>query len=55
MELRSVAAEVFTKYDVSFAPGQTESAFIEAKKDTFTLVTASLNLIFTRRKNGSTV
>ena len=55
MELRSVAAEAFTKYDVSFAPGQTESAFIDAKKDTFTLVTGSLNLIFTQRKNGSTV
>ncbi|KAJ5963151.1 Cytochrome P450 [Penicillium waksmanii] len=54
MELRRVAAEVFLRYDVSFAPGQTVSGFIEAKKDTFTLVTGSLSLIFTRRKDGST-
>ncbi|OOQ81932.1 hypothetical protein PEBR_41014 [Penicillium brasilianum] len=38
MELRRVVAEIFTRYDVSFAPEQTKSAFLEGKRDTFTLV-----------------
>ncbi|CAI7641908.1 unnamed protein product [Penicillium pancosmium] len=53
MELRRVVTEVLTRYHVSFAPGQTESAFIEAKKDTFTLVAGPLNLLFTPRKNDN--
>lgn len=51
MELRRVLAEVFTRYDVSFAPGQTQAAFLESKKDAFTLVTGPLQLLFSRRQN----
>lgn len=50
MELRRVVAEVFTRYDVSFAPEQAKSAFLEGKRDTFTLVAGSLQLIFSRRQ-----
>lgn len=53
MELRRVAAEVFTRYEVSFAPEQTETAFLEGKKDNFTLVTGSLQLLFSRRQKDS--
>jgi hypothetical protein len=50
MELRRVTAEILTRYDVSFAPGQRESDFWNGKKDTFTLVTAPLQLIFKKRE-----
>lgn len=50
MELRRVVAEILTRYDVSFAPDQMESAFWDGKRDTFTLVTAPLQLIFKKRE-----
>jgi hypothetical protein len=50
MELRCVTAEILTRYDVSFAPDQTASAFWDGKKDTFTLVTAPLELVFKKRE-----
>lgn len=50
MELRCVMAEILTRYDVSFAPSQKASAFLEGKKDTFTLVTAPLELVFAKRE-----
>lgn len=53
MELRRVLAEVFTRYDVSFAPEQTQAAFLESKKDAFTLVTGPLQLVFSRRQSGN--
>jgi hypothetical protein len=49
MELRCVMAEILTKYDISFAPRQNASAFLEGKQDTFTLVTAPLELVFKAR------
>lgn len=49
MELRRVTVEILARYDVLFALGQTESAFWEGKRDTFTLVTAPLNLVFKKR------
>ncbi|KAF5863921.1 hypothetical protein ETB97_009028 [Aspergillus alliaceus] len=52
MELRRVVAEILTRYDVSFAPNQTASAFTDGKVDTFTLVTAPLKLLFQRREDG---
>ncbi|KAL4805917.1 cytochrome P450 monooxygenase [Aspergillus unguis] len=52
MELRRVVAEVFTRYGVCFAPGQTEAAFLGGKKDTFTLAAGPLELVFSRREGG---
>ncbi|OQE44781.1 hypothetical protein PENCOP_c002G03928 [Penicillium coprophilum] len=51
MELRSVTAEILTRFDVSFAPGQTASAFLDGKQDTFTLATASLRVVFQNRED----
>ncbi|KAL2826293.1 cytochrome P450 [Aspergillus cavernicola] len=54
MELRRVAVEILTRYDVSFAKGQTVQDFLESKRDTFTLVTGPLKLVFAERsKSGS--
>ncbi|KAL3478339.1 cytochrome P450 monooxygenase [Aspergillus californicus] len=49
MELRTVTAEILTRYNVVFAEGQTVDAFWKGKRDTFTLVTAPLNLVFHER------
>ncbi|KAL4862395.1 hypothetical protein BDV12DRAFT_45537 [Aspergillus spectabilis] len=49
MELRQVVFEVLKQYNLSFAPGQTESTYLDGKQDTFTLVTAPLNLVFRKR------
>ena len=50
MELYCVTAEILTKYDASFAEGQTKSAFLEGKIDAFTLVAAPLELVFKERE-----
>jgi hypothetical protein len=52
MEIRRVTAEILSRYDVKFAKGQTEDAFMSGKKDTFTLVTAPLQLVFQERKKN---
>lgn len=49
MELRYVTAELVRQYDVRLAPGQTAEAFIEGKRDTFTLSLDELNLVFDKR------
>ncbi|KAE8332165.1 cytochrome P450 [Aspergillus sergii] len=49
MELRRVTAEILTRYDVEFAQGQTTEDFLDGKRDTFTLVTAPLKLVFRER------
>ncbi|KAL4861326.1 cytochrome P450 [Aspergillus spectabilis] len=49
IELRQVVFEVLIQYNLSFAPGQTESTYLDGKQDTFTLVTAPLNLVFHKR------
>ncbi|KAL3462033.1 cytochrome P450 monooxygenase [Aspergillus heterothallicus] len=49
MELRQVIFEVLKRFELSFAPGQTKSAFLDGKQDTFTLVTPQLNLVFGKR------
>ena len=51
MELRRVTADILTRYDISLAPGQTESAFLGGGKDFFffTLLPAPLELVFTPR------
>ncbi|KAG8410234.1 hypothetical protein J3459_017226 [Metarhizium acridum] len=49
MEIRRVVAELFWRYNVRIAPGQTKEAFLEGKQDTFTPVSPPLPLIFTPR------
>jgi len=49
MELYRVTAEILTRYDVCLAKGQTEAAFLDGKRDTFTLVAGQLEVVFTRR------
>ena len=49
MELRRVTAEILTRYHVEFAKGQTTQDFLDGKRDTFTLVTAPLKLVFCKR------
>lgn len=50
MEMRSVIAEILCRYNVRLAPGQTEKAFMDGKKDTFTVVAGELHLIFEPRE-----
>ncbi|GAB1192901.1 hypothetical protein APSETT444_002100 [Aspergillus pseudonomiae] len=50
MELRRVTAEILTRYDVQFAQEQTVNAFLDGQRDTFTLVTAPLKLVFHERR-----
>jgi len=50
MELRYVVAQIVHRYDVALAPGMTEKAFLDGKRDTFTLALGPLNLVFTDRK-----
>ncbi|KAL5337622.1 cytochrome P450 [Aspergillus crustosus] len=52
MEIRRVTADILSRCDVVFAEGQTEEAFMEGKRDTFTLVTAPLELVFKERKRN---
>ncbi|OQE04404.1 hypothetical protein PENVUL_c033G10168 [Penicillium vulpinum] len=51
MELRSVTAEILARYEVSFAPNQTASAFLDGKQDAFTLATGPLKVVFQKREN----
>jgi hypothetical protein len=54
MELRLVAAEILTRYDVRLAEGQRADVFLESCHDTFTLATGALELVFEeRKKSGS--
>ncbi|KAL3483753.1 cytochrome P450 monooxygenase [Aspergillus germanicus] len=53
MELRLVAAEILTRYDVRLAEGQRANVFLEGCHDTFTLATAPLELVFEERKSAS--
>lgn len=46
-----MTAQIVRKYDVALAKDQTPKDFVDGKRDTFTLALASLNLVFTRRKN----
>jgi len=50
MELRTVIAELVTKFDVKFAAGETGRNLIEKTEDYFTLGLADLNCEFTARK-----
>ncbi|KAL2838069.1 cytochrome P450 monooxygenase [Aspergillus pseudodeflectus] len=54
MELRLVAAEILTRYNVRLAEGQRADVFLESCHDTFTLATGALELVFEeRKKSGS--
>ncbi|KAJ6133260.1 hypothetical protein N7471_008475 [Penicillium samsonianum] len=50
MELRRVTAELLLRYDISFAPGKVNDAFLMDGKDTFTLTAAPLLLNFIKRQ-----
>lgn len=50
MEVRRVVAEILVRYDIAFAPTQSESAFLDGKRDAFTLVAAPLQLVFQKRE-----
>lgn len=49
MELRAVASQIVRKYDVSLAPGQDPQAFLDGRRDTFTLALGPLHLVFEPR------
>jgi hypothetical protein len=52
MELRLTIADLLTRFDISFAPGETGRALIEESKDWFTWGLADLNLVFRRRRQS---
>jgi cytochrome P450 len=52
MEIRAVIANIITKFDVSFGPGEDGSRLLNETKDCFTLVMAPLNLTFTPRSKA---
>ncbi|KAF8851331.1 averantin oxidoreductase [Acephala macrosclerotiorum] len=49
MEVRYVTAQIVRRYNVKLAPGQTPKAFLDGKRDTFTLALSELNLVFEPR------
>ncbi|KAK1613515.1 benzoate 4-monooxygenase cytochrome P450 [Colletotrichum phormii] len=51
MEIRYCASQIINRYDVAFAPGQKAEAFINGKKDGFTLSLPELEVIF-KSKEG---
>ncbi|GKT40345.1 cytochrome P450 monooxygenase FCK2 [Colletotrichum spaethianum] len=53
MEIRYCASQIIHRYDIAFAPEQTTRAFIEGKKDGFTLSLPELEVIFNPREDGS--
>lgn len=52
MEIRYCASQIINRYDVAFAPGQKAEAFIDGKKDGFTLSLPELEVIFKAREAG---
>ncbi|KAH6967869.1 cytochrome P450 [Ilyonectria sp. MPI-CAGE-AT-0026] len=49
MEIRYVVSQIIHRFDVQLAQGQTTEAFLQSKRDTFTLAIPRLDLIFTPR------
>jgi hypothetical protein len=49
MELRAVTARLVMDFDVSFAPGEDETALLEKTTDYFILGLAPLRLVFEKR------
>lgn len=49
MEIRYVVSQIIRRFDVQLAQGQTTDAFLQSKRDTFTLAIPRLDLIFTPR------
>ncbi|KAK6222379.1 hypothetical protein LQW54_001079 [Pestalotiopsis sp. IQ-011] len=49
MELRAVSSQIVRKYDVSLAPGQDPQAFLDGRRDAFTLALGPLHLVFKPR------
>ncbi|KAI0506267.1 cytochrome P450 monooxygenase-like protein [Xylaria bambusicola] len=49
IEIRRVVAEIVSRYDMKPAPEHNKEAFLDGKKDTHTLVSGPLHLIFVER------
>jgi hypothetical protein len=49
MEIRSVAANILTKFNVTFAPGEDGTGLLNNTLDTFTMELAPLSLTFEPR------
>lgn len=49
MELRYVASQIVSRYDIELAPGQTRKAFVEHQKDGFTLSLPPCQVVFKPR------
>lgn len=49
MEIRRVVGEILSRFDFTTTPEHSNEAFLDGKKDTFTLVSAPLMLSFTER------
>ncbi|WQF89198.1 Putative cytochrome P450 [Colletotrichum destructivum] len=49
MELRYVASQIISRYDIELAPGQTREAFVEHQKDGFTLSLPPCQVVFKPR------
>ncbi|OLN97179.1 Tryprostatin B 6-hydroxylase 1 [Colletotrichum chlorophyti] len=53
MEIRYCVSQIVHRYNVAFSSGQTSKAFVEGKKDGFTLSLPELEVIFERREAGA--
>lgn len=49
MEIRRVAAEVVTRYNITLAPDHSDDAFLDGAVDAFTIVPGPLKLTFQKR------
>jgi hypothetical protein len=49
MEVRNVTANIVRRYNIALAPFQSSKAFLDGKKDTFTLSLGPLELVFDDR------
>lgn len=50
MELRLLTAELITKFDLAFAPGEDGSRLLLKSRDHFTMGLEPLQMVFTERK-----
>jgi tryprostatin B 6-hydroxylase len=51
MELRTLTAQLVTKYDVALAPGEDGKRLLTKSLDHFTMSLGQLDLVFTPAKN----
>lgn len=51
MEMRTVTALLLLKFDVQFAPEEDGATLLNNSRDSFTMIFADLNLVFSERKS----